>query len=794
MFTPKTLLASLLLASAVFVSAAEKKKICFVSHLTSHGYGEHEYAAGAKLIGKWLEAAYPGQIEAAYSINWPTNPAEFFKDADTVVFFCTGGDGHLVNNRVAEFDEVMKTGAGLACLHYAVEVPIGPSGKGMLDWMGGYFEKNWSVNPHWEAEFKVFPNHPVANGVKPFHMDDEWYFHMRFRGNLENVTPILSAEAPPATMSRGDGPHSGNPDVRKAVAAKEPQHVAWAYQRGEDYKNGRGFGFTGLHYHRNWMQDSFRKTVLNGVAWTAKLEIPANGVESPKPSIEELTKNIDETIGDKKQKRPLQPIKGEATAAPATPAANANAPKPLFSSAVVTAKTPGWAVPIDIALPADAKELYLVAADGGDGFACDWANWAEPVLVLGDGTEKKLTELNWKSASAQWGNVSKTQNAGGREMRIEGKPVAFGIGTHANSVIVYDVPAGAKRFKARGALDNGGVDQGQSTSVQFLVFHQNPQAYLAANTPSANTAGGAVHDPANALAGLKINPDLEAQLFAFEPEILSPSAIDVDEKGRVWVCEVVSYRRRNGERPAGDRILILEDTDGDAKADKTTVFHQGRDIDSAHGICVLGDRVIVSAGEEIFSLYDDNKDGKSDRKELMFTKIGGSQHDHGIHAMHFGPDGRLYFNFGNAGQRLCDAKGEQITDINGVKISNQNNRPFQEGMVFRCELDGSKVEVLGWNFRNNWEIAVDSFGTVWQSDNDDDGNQGVRINYVMEYGNYGYKDELTGGGWRDARPGIEQDIPKRHWHLNDPGVVPNLLQTGAGSPTGICVYEGSLLP
>jgi hypothetical protein len=64
----------------------------------------------------------------------------------------------------------------------------------------------------------------------------------------------------------------------------------------------------------------------------------------------------------------------------------------------------------------------------------------------------------------------------------------------------------------------------------------------------------------------------------------------------------------------------------------------------------------------------------------------------------------------------------------------------------------------------------------------------------MEFGNYGYRDEFTGKGWRDQRSNIEKEIPLRHWHLNDPGVVPNLLQTGAGSPTGITVYEGSLLP
>jgi hypothetical protein len=134
-----------------------------------------------------------------------------------------------------------------------------------------------------------------------------------------------------------------------------------------------------------------------------------------------------------------------------------------------------------------------------------------------------------------------------------------------------------------------------------------------------------------------------------------------------------------------------------------------------------------------------------------------------------------------------------IFDKAGNRVTG-DGKPYRQGLVFRCDLDGSNVETLGWNFRNNYEVCVDSFGTLWQSDNDDDGNRAVRINYVMEFGNYGYQDEFTGKGWRDPRTNLEKEIPLQHWHLNDPGVVPNFLQTGAGSPTGICVYEGNLLP
>ncbi|MGV3660478.1 MAG: PVC-type heme-binding CxxCH protein [Prosthecobacter sp.] len=468
------------------------------------------------------------------------------------------------------------------------------------------------------------------------------------------------------------------------------------------------------------------------------------------------------------------------------PALSLAAPKPLFQSKVITPNTPSHAVEIDVDVSA-AKELYLVVTDGGNGFGADWADWAEPRLVMGDGSEKKLTEVEWKSALSGWGGVRVNSNTQGGQLRSAGSTIEYGIGTHANSVIAYNLPTGARRFKARGVLDEGGAKQG-GTSVEFRVYTENPGPI------QASAEGGASHEPEHSLDQLEVHPELEVQLFASEPLMLSPASIDIDHRGRVWVCEVVNYRKHNGERAEGDRILILEDTEGDAKADKSTVFHQGPDVNSAHGICVLGNKALISCGDEVFWLIDDNGDDKADRKEVMFTKIGGAQHDHGIHAFHFGPDGRLYFNFGNAGKQLCDKNGELITDIHGVKCTNQNNRPYQQGMVFRCELDGSNVEVLAWNFRNNWEVAVDSFGTMWQSDNDDDGNKGVRINYVMEFGNYGYSDEMTGAGWQTPRLNLETEIPQRHWHQNDPGVVPNVLVTGAGSPTGMQVYEGNLLP
>ena len=325
---------------------------------------------------------------------------------------------------------------------------------------------------------------------------------------------------------------------------------------------------------------------------------------------------------------------------------------------------------------------------------------------------------------------------------------------------------------------------------------------LVACTPAQNDSAvdldeTQIRQAAHAIQGLEIVEDLEISLFASEPMLINPTNIEVDDRGRVWVCEAFNYRNhlnpQNPERAEGDRIVILEDTDGDGKADDSKVFYQGTDINSALGISLIGDQVVVSCSPNIIVFTDKDGDDQWEEKEIMFSGIEGVQHDHGAHAFVFGPDGKWYFNYGNEGKQLKDAAGNVVTDIYGNRVEAKGN-PYLQGMVFRCNPDGSEVEVLAHNFRNNYEVAVDSYGTLWQSDNDDDGNKATRINYVMEYGNYGYQDAMTGAGWRTYRTGMHEEIPLRHWHLNDPGVVPNLLQTGAGSPTGILVYEGDLLP
>jgi len=274
--------------------AKRTHKVVFLAGRKSHGYASHEHRAGCMLLAKALNESGLN-VETTVINIWPED-ASVLDAADVIVSFADGGGGHPLLRHMGEIDAQMQRGVGLVCLHYAVEVPKGTPGNNWLRWLGGYFETHWSVNPHWTADFQTLPEHAITRGVQPFAINDEWYFHMRFRSGMESVTPVLSAVAPASTMRRKDGPHQGNPAVRAAVAAKTPQHVGWAHLRAD---GGRGFGFTGGHVHWNWGHDDFRKVVLNAICWCAHVPVPEDGVPSATPSLPALQANQDNKPGKK---------------------------------------------------------------------------------------------------------------------------------------------------------------------------------------------------------------------------------------------------------------------------------------------------------------------------------------------------------------------------------------------------------------------------------------------------------------------------------------------------------------
>jgi hypothetical protein len=277
----------------IFDYAAQKAatgvtKIVFVADTAPHGgRGNHEFLAGAIYLARTINADYPHAYAVVYTKDkWPKD----LKGVDAVIVLLNHG-GSAVNDAVKQ---AIKHGAGFMAIHYGVEVDKGQQGSQYLKWLGGYFEPFWSVNPWWTPEFKELPDHAVTRGVKPFSINDEWYYHMRFVQGTKGVTPILAALPPLQTIQGGgkqSSSHGGNPNVYKEVAAGKKQVMAWAYERPG---GGRGFGFTGLHKHVNLANKDFRTLLLNAVAWVSKLKVPAGGVPSKALGRSDLENLIDE--------------------------------------------------------------------------------------------------------------------------------------------------------------------------------------------------------------------------------------------------------------------------------------------------------------------------------------------------------------------------------------------------------------------------------------------------------------------------------------------------------------------
>jgi hypothetical protein len=171
------------------VLAADKPKpLVLIGGTPSHGRGAHEFNAGVQLLAKCLKDVRGLDIRVVLN-GWPKDHS-VFDSAAGILIYADGGAGHpaIQKDRLSFLGGLTAKGVGLMCAHYGVEVPKEKGGKEFQDWIGGYYESGWSVNPIWRPEFQQFPRHPIANGLKPFSAEDEWYFNMRFRPDMKGVT------------------------------------------------------------------------------------------------------------------------------------------------------------------------------------------------------------------------------------------------------------------------------------------------------------------------------------------------------------------------------------------------------------------------------------------------------------------------------------------------------------------------------------------------------------------------------------------------------------------------------
>ena len=266
-------------------ASSEPTKIVFIAGLPSHPSGQHEFFAGATILSRCLneQSRLPVQVEVIRN-GWPEDET-IFDGAKAVIIYSDGNAKHPVNGHEEKMDALVKSGVGLMHMHYGVEVPAGPRGEYFKSWIGGHYESGFSANPHWTAAVELNKEHPISCGVPGFNANDEWYYNIRF-ADPKTASDILTGTP---TRERINRYIHWNPHAEKLLGKK--QTMMWAVERPD---GGRGVGFTGGHWHRNWAIDDFRRVVLNAIAWTAGMDVPENGVASEAVTETQLNENLDE--------------------------------------------------------------------------------------------------------------------------------------------------------------------------------------------------------------------------------------------------------------------------------------------------------------------------------------------------------------------------------------------------------------------------------------------------------------------------------------------------------------------
>jgi type 1 glutamine amidotransferase len=256
-----------LLFSVVVVAAAPKKVVLIAGPITGHPKDTHEYEKNVTLLKHLLDQQSDKFVVEAHYRGWPFD-ANTLNDADTIFFTSDGTDRKetdhplYVDDRIKMIEKQMKRGCGLVFFHWSTFHPKRFHNQ-LTEWVGGYFDyetgpppRNWySAIQTWQAD-ALPQEHPITRGVKPFRVEEEFYYRIRFRENDTRLRSIIVTQPP---------------------NEKEEYAVGWAVERKD---GGRGFGFTGGHFYKNWWSPDFRKLVLNAIAWTAQAEVPANGIPS----------------------------------------------------------------------------------------------------------------------------------------------------------------------------------------------------------------------------------------------------------------------------------------------------------------------------------------------------------------------------------------------------------------------------------------------------------------------------------------------------------------------------------
>jgi type 1 glutamine amidotransferase len=257
--------------------AAEAGRVLVVVGPSNHPPGTHEVAAGGRVLKHCLDAIEKPELKAEIVTAWPEDGEKSFADVASVVFIGDMFPPEVMPNRdtiMKHLGAMTKRGCGIVCVHYATGLEAkhvaADGAHPLLEWMGGYFATRCN---HHKSVARVFKeatiepakhDHPVLRGWKPFTLHDEPYINNFFGkdGPGKTVTVLATAMLPPEKPNK--------------------EAVVWAAERAD---GGRGVGVVMPHFYRNWALDDLRTLILNAISWTAKRDVPKDGVRVKLPDL-----------------------------------------------------------------------------------------------------------------------------------------------------------------------------------------------------------------------------------------------------------------------------------------------------------------------------------------------------------------------------------------------------------------------------------------------------------------------------------------------------------------------------
>lgn len=272
------------------VDAPDKsmKKVILLAGKPSSKTMAHEYFAGCALLMNWLKEQ-PG-VWPVMARDWPKNE-KVLEGAKVIVYFGDGGGKQpfVDPKNWGKLTTLLKQGTGLVLLHQAIDFPKGPDADLIKASLGGVFQSDIGCRGHWDMDLKPVGTHPVLRGVTPFSAPgDGWLYNVHF---APEAKPLLTGTVPDKSRTSAD--------AKKHIGREEV--IAWAYQQPG---GGRGFAFTGADLHKSWAYESQRKLVLNGILWSARIEVPEGGAKS-KFNDTELQLNLDNKAVSIPAKKPV---------------------------------------------------------------------------------------------------------------------------------------------------------------------------------------------------------------------------------------------------------------------------------------------------------------------------------------------------------------------------------------------------------------------------------------------------------------------------------------------------------